>query len=343
MSWAPPAGPDTTPRLPPCLYCGERAYEPKYQAVRDRLGHVPGPWSFWRCRGCGAATLAPFPDERELAAFYPPVYSFTPGLGGGSRLKRLLARLEFTLYFRPQYVAQARRVLRATGWAGARGLRLLDVGCGPGLRLLEFRRRGFEVHGMDFQPEVVEYLQRQLGIPAVCTDVQGLARHFPPGFFDLVTAFFVLEHVTSVEAVLRVCWGLLRPGGWFVGAVPLIDSVQAPLFGARWINVTEAPRHLSLPTRRSMERVCRRVGFDHLRLEPDSALNCAGQIGSSLFPGAAITDVYAGSGVRALVRRLAGGAVTFLAIPFCLVENHLLGRPSLGMVLARRPPEGPGA
>lgn len=323
--------------LPPCLYCGALDYAPRHENVEDRLGHVPGRWSFWTCQECGSATLAPFPAAADLAAFYPSVYSFSTELGQQSAIRRLMAWLEFRFYFGPQYEAQTRRVLRRVHWTGVRGLRLLDVGCGRGLRLLTFRRRGFEVYGTDFQQEVVDDLRERLSIPAVCTDVEGLAGAFPPASFDLITMFFVLEHVPSIDRALRACLTLLKPGGWFVGAVPFIDCVQAPLFGARWIHVTEAPRHLSLPTRDGMTRACRRAGFERVELAPDSALNCAGQVGSSLLPGAAITHVYGGARWRPVLRRLAGGVVTGLAIPFCLVENYLLGRPSLGMVIARKP------
>ncbi len=325
--------------LPPCLYCAGSSYTPLFEKLQDRLGYVRGLWSFWRCQGCGSAVLSPFPKTNELAAFYPPVYSFRLDLGRESAWRHFLARLEYRLYFGPQYEAQARRVLRGVGWRDGRGRRLLDVGCGRGLRLLTFRRRGFDVQGMDLQPEVVEYLRQELGIPAVCADVQDeeLSTGFSPGSFDLITAFFVLEHVPSVEAVLGNCFRLLKPGGWFVGAVPFVDSVQAGLFKGRWINATEAPRHLSLPTRAGMERVCRRTGYDLIRLHPDSTLNCAGQVGISLFPGGTITHFYGGGRLRALVQRLLAGSVTMLSIPFCAMENHVLRRPSLGMVFARKP------
>ncbi len=323
--------------LPPCLYCTRRSYTPLFEDLQDRLGYVPGRWAFWRCGECGSAVLSPFPGSEELAAFYPPVYSFRLDLGRGSALRQLLAGLEYRLYFGPQYEAQARRVLRGIGWRDGRGRRLLDVGCGRGLRLVTFRRRGFEVQGMDLQPEVVEYLRQELGIPAVCADVQQLSTCFPPGSFDLITAFFVLEHVPSVEAVLTNCFRLLKPGGWFVGAVPFIDSVQAAVFKGRWINATEAPRHLSLPTRAGMDAVCRRAGFDRIRLHPDSTLNCAGQIGISLFPGGTITHFYGGGRLGAFVQRVLAGSATLLSIPFCAIENHVLRRPSLGMVLAHKP------
>lgn len=333
--------PTATRALPPCLYCGGRSYLPLYENLEDRLGYVSGRWAFWRCQDCGSAVLSPFPTANDLAAFYPPVYSFTLELGRDSALRRALARLEYVVYFRPQYRGQVRTVLRAIGWRGERGRRLLDVGCGRGLRLLEFRRQGFDVYGADLQPDVVEYLRRDLGIPAVCTEVGGLTEYFPAASFDLITAFFVLEHVPSVAAVLTSCLRLLKPGGWFVGAVPFIDCVQAGLFKGRWINATEAPRHLSLPTRTGMERVCRRAGFDRVMLRPDTTLNCAGQIGISLFPGGTITHFYGGGRLRALLGRALAATGTVLGIPFCAVENHLLRRPSLGMVIAHKPEARP--
>jgi SAM-dependent methyltransferase len=326
--------------LPACLYCGRRSYTPLFENLQDRLGFVPGRWTFWRCGECGSAVLSPFPGANELASFYPPVYSFRLDLGRGSAVRQLLARLEYRFYFGPQYEAQARRVLRGIGWPDGRGRRLLDVGCGRGLRLVTFRRRGFDVQGMDLQPEVVEYLRKELGIPAVCADVQQLSTCFPPASFDLITAFFVLEHVPSVEAVLANCFRLLKPGGWFVGAVPFIDSVQAGLFKGRWINATEAPRHLSLPTWAGMDAVCRRTGYDRISLHPDSTLNCAGQVGISLFPGGTITHFYGGGRLGAFVQRVLAGSATLFSIPFCAFENHVLRRPSLGMVLAHKPDTG---
>ncbi len=325
------------PRLPACLYCAGEAYEPRYDHIEDRLRYVPGKWAFHRCVTCGSVTLAPHPRPEGLAAFYPPVYSFTPELGEQSWFKRWLARAEYRFFFSPQFEAQARRVLRGTGQRDVRGQRLLVVGCGRGLRLLAFRRRGFEVQGMDFQPEVVDYLRNQLGIEAVCTDVEGLTRHFSEGSFDLVTAFCVLEHVPDVAAVLRSCRQLLKPGGWFVGTVPLIDSFQAWLFGRRWIDVTEAPRHLSLPSREGLAVVCRRAGFESVAVRPDSTWTCAGLAALSMFPGASTTHLYGGGKLRGLATRLLAGLASVLAIPWTLAENYLLHRPARGMVFARKP------
>lgn len=320
-----------------CLYCGGTDFAPLYRGVRDRLGHVPGERAFLRCRGCDSAVQHPLPKSEDLEAFYPPVYSFTLELGRESRLKRALAKLEYECFFRPQYVAQVKAVMRAAGWTRGDGRRLLDVGCGRGLRLLEFRRRGFDVYGLDVLPDVVRYLERELKIPAVVADVSGMTAAYPRNHFDCVTAFFLIEHVPDVEQVVTDAFALLKPGGWFAAAVPLRDCVQAKFFRDRWINVTEAPRHLSLPTQKGMLDVFRRAGFAESHVVPDSTLNCAGQIGSSLLPEATLTHVYGQSKWKPLLLRFAGAAVTIAAAPVCYVENHVLGRISLGIVVGRKP------
>jgi SAM-dependent methyltransferase len=334
---APALALDTAESLPECLYCGGKTYDLLFEDIRDRLAFVPGRWAFWQCADCASAMLAPHPRASDLAGFYPPVYSFAPDLANQGRLQRLLAGLEYRLYFKPQYRAQTRKVLAGIGWNGQKGLRLLDVGCGRGLRLLCFRERGFQVHGMDFQPAVVEYLQTQLGIPAVCTGGDNLAESFDAESFDVITGFWVLEHAPSVKALLKNCLQLLRPGGWLAVSVPLVDSVQAMVLRRRWVNVTEAPRHLSLPSQGGMMRACNEAGYHMATMKPDATLACAGMLGLSIFAGGATSQAYGAGKATALAARLLGALTTQIAAPWCLVENYVLRRPACGIFFAQKP------
>jgi SAM-dependent methyltransferase len=321
---------------PGCLYCGGRALDVLYTGVADRLGHVPGTRTFLRCRACGSAVLDPLPRADELAAFYPPVYTFSAKGHGCGLVRRALAAAEYRLFFAPQYRAQVRAVTRACG-ADGRGRALLDVGAGHGLRLLEFRRLGFAVRGLDLVPEAVRYLETELGIPADCGDVTDLPRLYPPGSFDVVTAFHLVEHVPDVARLLADVFAVLKPGGTFAAATPLLDSPQARLFGKRWVGVTEAPRHLTVATRAGLRAACAAAGFVDIRFAPDAALNCAGAAGLSLLPGAAAT--HAGR-PRGLLTRALGGVAMLAALPVCWAEGRL-GRPALGVVTARKPGGGP--
>lgn len=319
---------------PACPFCGEETRERLFDHVRDRLGYAPGEWGFDRCLTCGAAQLVPQPREEDLPGYYPPIYSFTLEMGRPTAIKRFLAKLEYFLFFLPQYAAQVRIVCQQVGPPRA-GARLLDLGCGRGLRLEGFRKRGYHVIGCDFQPEVVAEL-RQRGIEAVVSDIDHLTDHFPPSSFDLITAFYLLEHVPCVLRTVQQAYCLLRPGGWFAGAVPLIDGAQARWFGPQWAHVGEAPRHLTLPSREGLRRLMQAAGYEQITLRPDAALNCAGIIALSLIPEAASTHAY-GRGGSAMLRRLVGGAVTLLATPLAWAENHLLRQPSHGIIFGRKP------
>ncbi|MDX1946102.1 MAG: class I SAM-dependent methyltransferase [Pirellulaceae bacterium] len=323
---------------PTCSYCGSHDFAPLYGGIRDRLGFVPGEWSFVRCADCGSAQLRPFPRAEDLGAFYPPVYTFSPELAK-STLQRLLATLEYRLFFRPMYRAQVRLVDRRVRERGQKPGRLLDLGCGRGLRLVDFRDRGYDVRGMDFVPDAVSYVRETLGIPAVCTTPAGLPDHYEPESFDVITAFHVVEHLTDPDVALAAVHRLLKPGGWLAIAGPLLDSLQARSFGARWTAVTEAPRHVTIPSRAGLKKLCIAAGFDptSLAVAPDAALSCSSVYALSKFPSGASTAAYGTARKWAAATRILAAAATLLAAPLAWFENHIGGRPALGIVFARKP------
>ncbi len=322
---------------PTCLYCGCSETLPLWENVGDRLGYVPGRWAFRRCPQCQSAMLQPVPEPGDLLSFYPPIYSFAPDLASESRLKRWLSRLEYRLLYRPMYASDARRAARHTRGASGTKSTVLDVGCGRGLRLLAFRRLGYEVCGADFQPEVVGYLERTHGIEAVCSDIVGLPQAFAGRDFDLVTAYYAMEHVLDVQELLGNCLSLLKPGGWFVGAIPLSDGLQARWFGPRWSQATEAPRHISLPSQDGVRRACRSAGFENISIVPDSLQICATAFSLSVVPGSTTWGTHGQRAWLAALMRFAGIGVSLIAAPCCWIENYVLRKPSMGVVFAQKP------
>jgi SAM-dependent methyltransferase len=324
-----------------CPYCQGRDFEPWLDAVTDRLGHAPGTWSFQRCRACRSAVLHPAPAAEELAAFYPEVYSFHPGVSRGGKLGALLAGLEERFFFQLQYRGQLDTMTEVMG-PPRRGARLLDVGCGMGERLLAFRTAGYAVHGLDFIPAAIEHLRRDLKMEGTCGDLLQIEELFPASSFDVVTAFQVVEHVHDPRALIARCLKIVRPGGWFVAAVPMSDSLQATVLKERWVGAREAPRHLTLPSQEGLRQACSALGIERVEIRPDSLLNCAGLVGLSLMPDAATTKAYGARSAKALLTRLLGAGVSLGSLPLCYLENELYRRPSTAILFARKPGAGAG-
>ena len=321
-----------------CLYCEGSEFVPLVSGVRDRAGVVPGEFTFVRCVRCNSAMLSPPPRERDIPGFYPRVYTFAPELAAGWR--QVLAQVEYSVFYRPSYRAEAwivdRHRRRAAG--GRRGS-VLDVGCGRGLRLLEFRRLGYEVHGCDFQPESVDYLNSRLAIPARQGDVSAVDSLYAPESFDVITAFHLLEHLPDPGRAIRAFRSLLRPGGLLVVCLPLADSVQARVLGRRWAAFTEAPRHIALPSRAALAALLHACGFDResMAFRADDALSCAAEAGLSLVPAGCTGRAYGTPGAGAMMGRLLGALASVACIPWALADQFLLRRPAHGILMARKP------
>jgi SAM-dependent methyltransferase len=104
----------------------------------------------------------------------------------------------------------------------ARGMRVLDAGCGYGRNLVHLLREGCEVFALDADAKGVEHV-RQLsaslgtGLPAENFRVGVIERMpFPDAFADVVMCSSVLHFARDDDhfrAMLRELWRVLRPGG----------------------------------------------------------------------------------------------------------------------------------
>ena len=103
-----------------------------------------------------------------------------------------------------------------------RGMRILDAGCGSGRNLVYFLREGYEVFGVDADPQGVESTRRLAaslapGLPAGNFRVENIEEmSFPDDFADVVLSSAVLHFARGDEqflAMLRGTWRVLKPGG----------------------------------------------------------------------------------------------------------------------------------
>lgn len=90
------------------------------------------------------------------------------------------------------------------------GVRVLDVGTGPGFVALAAASRGAVVAGAD-QSTAMVAIARAAGVDAVVASVERLP--FEDGAYDAVVGNFVLNHLPRPSAAVASLARVLRPGG----------------------------------------------------------------------------------------------------------------------------------
>ncbi len=120
--------------------------------------------------------------------------------------------------------------------------RLLDYGCGKGGFLARFQQRfpGWQLTGLDVSERYRPFVESVTG--------PGRFHACPPGGlprvdgpFDLVTMFFVTEHLVEPQATLRHVANLLAPGGVLYLAVPNVLDNSIDAFLADHLSHFSAP------------------------------------------------------------------------------------------------------
>ena len=125
--------------------------------------------------------------------------------------------------------------------------RVLEVGCGPGSLSIELAGRGFEVTGLDLDPDMVERARanaERVGAgtgaetsgSALPTFLVGdvAALPFDDASFDLVVSTFSMHHWADRHAGLAEMARVVRPGGRVIiwdlrpGAVPFHSKAHGP-------------------------------------------------------------------------------------------------------------------
>lgn len=286
-----------------CVVCGSKSGR-----------HVASRGAQWCiCDKCGSWTLSASSDE----SVYPAEYYGSPsakfrGAAGGART-----------FF---HSARAKKVGRLKADAQSA---LYDIGCGDGAFLDEIRRRsGMAIGG--FEPEAVPRAQASARLG--CHVDEQLFAGDDVDFWDVVTAWQVIEHVADPRALVRAVKKRLKPDGLFALSTVNVDSLQARLFGPEWLHL-DPPRHLWCGSLNALENLLSEEGFvvesrcwRWLEFGPvgvvDSALNIAG------FPRNELVRKLKAGFSGALDPVLWGAALlTPPAIAFAAVEA-MAGRPA---------------
>jgi SAM-dependent methyltransferase len=233
----------THPRCPVC----ERP------AIRRR-SIVPN-YALRACPDCGLEFLDPQPDDSVLNAIYGDSYFL-----GERRAETAERRSKMKSATGALYIDVLARLVRPES------ADLLEIGCGHGDMLLEARKRGFRVSGVEISAHAAALANRCLGMQAVLV---GTIETLPlaHGHFGAVVAADVIEHVRDPEDWLLRIHKLLLPGGFLLLITPSLDSWTRRLLRSRWIEYKV--EHLYYFSVLSIRMLLERCGFDEIRISPN--------------------------------------------------------------------------
>jgi tellurite methyltransferase len=133
---------------------------------------------------------------------------------------------------------------------------VLDAGCGGGRNIHYFLKNGFEVSGIDMNPNAVATVKQLSANLAPHISLQNFFvsgvedMPFPDAFFDLVICSAVLHFARDknhFEEMLHSLWRVLKPGGFLFTRLASdigIEAMVRPLGNGRYLLPDETERYL---------------------------------------------------------------------------------------------------
>jgi len=194
------------------------------------------------CIGCGSLFCCPMPSGEMLGHMYDSSYGGEAELEGeDTSLAKFTQVLDFV-------EKQEKGVF-------------VDYGCGDGKLLSKLHDLGWEVLGIDFNPDYASVLQDK-GITVIGHEQKTEVRA------DILHLGDVLEHLTDLKTQFPKILRLLKKGGYCVAHGPLEGNrnlfYRALRFGKRFKKrPTEMPPfHVTLSTTKGQRELFRRNGLE---------------------------------------------------------------------------------
>lgn len=157
--------------------------------------------------------------------------------------------------------------------------RLLDVGCHIGVMVELAQKAGWEAWGVE--PSTWASQQARTRGLNVITGTLADAK-LDECYFDVVTMWDVIEHLTDPAAEIRQVHRVLRPGGIFAIHTIDIESMFARVMGKRWPWLMEM--HLYYFSPRTLGKLLEQLGFTVVQSNAQGRFLHMGYLGTRIEP-----------------------------------------------------------
>jgi len=312
-----------------CLYCNNNTLSRSLSGIKDHRGVFTKTYSFSKCDACGSLLQWPLPLPQELGNSYPAGYTFKKETGSG--IRKLINRIEWALFYKHSYSSSVKFVKKHIGINEGR---LLEIGCGSGLRLYEFYKAGFDCTGYDFSEEDINYAGSLEGIKAFKKNIED--EEIPAESFGLIVSNHLIEHLYNPGKLIEKIGKGLTAGGYTVMGIPMIDGLTSRAAGVKWSGVKEVPRHITVPSSAGITKMLEQKGFTNIKIIPASAFYIAADAALTIMPSASYSSVTNKSFLAALFNRLLSAMLMLILIAPIKILIMAGVKQSLSVVLAQK-------
>lgn len=263
-------------KSPGCRVCGSEDVE-VWMHSKEMMFGLRESFSYFKCADCRCLQLEVVPGD--LSKYYPSdYYAFRqlPNtlISWRSRIKRKLISPMMSRHIlgwgsncgmvlckmirSPRVPAWMHFLPKPVPFDG----RILDIGCGSGHSLLDLHSCGFtNLHGVD--PYLSDTISYDCGIQIKKCELKSIR-----GKYALIMLHHVFEHLDNPLETLITAQSLLEDNGQILIRIPLSDSHAAAKYKENWVQL-DAPRHITLQTRKSMSILAQKASLEieHVRYD----------------------------------------------------------------------------
>ena len=223
-----------------CQLCGED---------NTQLIKKENDWNIVQCNNCSFVYVNPRPDENYLLRHYQDYLPID------QKSSDSWARMMSDVFYQSLNIIE--------NICGMKPGKLLDVGCGHGFFLQFAKERKWNAFGLDLSEQAVLYARKK-GLNVSSESL--FKKSYQTGEFDVVTMFYVLEHLLDPVIYLREVYRILKPCGLLLLRVPHTTPIAKILKILRMSNkLYDAPSHLSDFSPRTIKQLLEKVGFCNIR------------------------------------------------------------------------------
>ncbi|MGV3755635.1 MAG: class I SAM-dependent methyltransferase [Verrucomicrobiota bacterium] len=173
-------------------------------------------------------------------------------------------------WFRARRVILRRLLAKEVAWRP--GMKVFEIGCGPGLNLYSLYPQDCELYGMEPEAENAGIAGKRGKVPVSVGTVEAMPPELSAQQFDVITMFDVLEHIQDDASALRLVKERLVPGGCLVMTVPAYQWMwgQQDVVNLHYRRYTEG--QLVMRLREAGFEVQRATYFNSLLFPPIAAV-----------------------------------------------------------------------